>query len=251
MIMFRSVSLTARFASLLILLLAVPLTAQSRRGGGERVRSGPGTGNPEQQAPAWRFVEKGEAAPIAAPLILYWLPASLNDMNHSALLTSRALLEDSVRCVAVEVIVPGNGAMVEKLGAAGRLPTAVIVDRHGNVIRRAENTGGVLRSTVVEQMVREELSARDEAMYQDITQAKRRADAGDKQAAIDLYRRIWDDRCLFPLAGNEAQSALKALGVVVQETPATQTVDPYLAVSPPAGTKAKGGSAGRPPSSPP
>ncbi len=216
---------------LLSLFLVLPLTAQSRRGGGERRPSGPGTGNPEQQLAPWRFVEKG-AAPVTAPLVLYWLPASPEEMDHSPLLASRALLENSVRCVALEAIVPPNAAIMEKLGVTGTLPAAVLVDGRGNVIRRMENAGGVLRSSAVEQMVSEELSARDKAMYRDITEAKRRADAGDKQTAIDLYRRIWDDHCLFPLAGREAQSALKALGVVVKETPAPSPVDPNLQPAP-------------------
>lgn len=229
-----------RFALPLMLILALPVHAQSRRGGGERGRSGPGTGNTDQHLPAWTFVEKGTTASITAPLVLYWLPASLEEMEHSPLLTSRALLEDAVLCVALEAIVPYNAAIVEKLGVGDKLPIAVLVDRNGKVVRRAENARGALRPSAVEQMVSDELGARNEAMYRDITEAKRRADAGDKQTAIDLYRRIWDDRCLFPLAGKEAQSALKALGVVVKETPAPPMPDPNLGLPAPANPKPPG-----------
>src|SRR5260221_3797879 len=52
-------------------------------------------------------------------------------------------------------------------------------------------------------------------MFRDITTARKRANAGEKDAAITLYRKIWDDRCLYPLAGQEAQGALKVLGMTV------------------------------------
>jgi len=172
-------------------------------------------------------------APATTPLAVYWLPASVEEMDRSPLLTARALLEQSVGCIALQVIVPPNAAVVEKLGVAGKLPIAVLVDRQGAVIRRAENVRGVLRSAAVEQMVGDELRARNDSMYHDITEAKRRADAGDKATAIRLYTKIWDDRCLFPLAGKEAQSALKVLGVVVEEPPAVHPADPNLTVAPP------------------
>ena len=229
----------SRFVFLLIVLLVLPVTAQAQRGGGrgggqQAPRSGPGTGNPEEHLPPWRFVEK-EAPPLTTPLTLYWLPRSNEEMDRSPLLNSHALLDDSARCVALQAIVPNvaaNAAIAERLGATGKLPAAVLVDGHGTVIRRVENAGGVLKPAAVEQMVSEVLSARDEAMFHNITEAKRQADAGDKQKAIDLYRRVWDDRCLFPLAGQEAQGALKALGVVVQETPVPLAADPNLSMTP-------------------
>lgn len=234
MIMIQPASSTSRFVFLLILLLVLPVTAQAQRGGGDRARSGPGTGNPGEQLPPWRFVEK-EAPPVITPLTLYWLPKSNEEMDRSPLLNSRALLDDSARCVALQAIVPNvpnNAVIAEKLGMAGKLPAAVLVDGHGTVIRRVENAGGILKPSAVELMVSEELSARDEAMFHNITEGKRQADAGDKPKAIDLYRRVWDERCLFPLAGQEAQSALKALGVVVEEVPVPLAADPNLSVTP-------------------
>ena len=229
--MFSFASRNVRVVLPLLLILALPLTAQSRREGA-RDRRLPGTGNPDEQLPVWSFVEKGVPAPVTTPLAVYWLPASVEEMDHSPLLTARALLEQSVGCVALQVIVPPNAAAAEKLGVAGKLPTAVLVDRQGNVIRRAENVRGVLRPAAVEKIVNDEIGLRNESMYRDIREAKRRADAGEKEAAIRLYTKIWDDRCLFPLAGKEAQTALKALGVVVQEPPAQAPPDPYLATPP-------------------
>jgi hypothetical protein len=229
--MFKPINGASRLVLLLILIASLPVVAQGRGGGG-RVRSGPGTGNPEEQLPRWRFVEKGAPPPVTTPLALYWLPASNAEMDRSPLLNSHALLDASVRCVALEAIVPPNVAIVEKLGVAGKLPAAVLVDSHGTVIRRVESAGGVLKLLAVEQMVSAELNAHDEAMFRNITEAQRQAVAGNKQTAIDLYRKVWDERCLFPTAGQEAQGALKALGVVVLETPVPPPPDPNLKVTP-------------------
>lgn len=208
----------------LILIVALPLAAQRQ----QRSRYAPGTGNPDERLPVWVFVEKGALPAVTTPLVVYWLPSSAEEMKKSPLLDARTLLQESVQCSELVAVVPPNAAVVEKLGVTGKLPIALLVDSKGNVLRRAENVHGVLRPAAVEQMVKGELNARNDAMYRDITEAKRRAGAGDKETAIRLYTNIWNDRCLFPLAGTEAQTALKALGVTVQEPPPTAAPDPYL-----------------------
>ena len=203
------------FCLLAILVLAPHLFAQ-RRGG-------PGTGNPDEHRVPWKFLEK-DALVDKTPVTLYWLPASLDEVNHSRLMTSRALLENSTRCVGLEIVLPENVATIEKLGATGKGPSAVVADAQGNVIRRIS----AARTEAVEQLLVDELAARDEAMYRQMTEANRAATAGDKDRAITLYKRIWDDRCLYPIAGNDAQRALKQLGVIVQEQAEAKPPDPYL-----------------------
>ncbi|MGZ7040492.1 MAG: hypothetical protein ACXVH7_01750 [Thermoanaerobaculia bacterium] len=221
-----------RFGAAFCFLLVVvsSLAAQSRRGGGGQGqrRSGPGTGNPDEQFVPWKFAEKG--APLAqGPLVLYWLPASLEETKRSALTGSRALLDVTSRCIGLVVISPDDARTIEKLGGTGKLPMAVVADGQGNVVRTVNNVRGVLPPAAVEQMVADELRARDDAVYHQLVEAKRRAGAGEKDGAIEMYRKIWDDRCLYPLFGSEAQHALKDLGVVVHEAPAAPHVDPYLA----------------------
>jgi hypothetical protein len=211
----RATMLRRSFCILAILVLIPPLFAQ-RRGG-------PGTGNPDEHRVPWKFLEK-DAIVDKAPITLYWLPASLDEVNRSRLMTSRALLENSTRCVGLEIVLPENVATIEKLGATGKGPTAVVADAQGNVIRRIS----AARTEAVEQLLVDELAARDEAMYRQMTEANRAATAGDKDLAIRLYKKIWDDRCLYPIAGNDAQRALKKLGVIVQETAESKPPDPYL-----------------------
>jgi hypothetical protein len=52
---------------------------------------------------------------------------------------------------------------------------------------------------------------------------------------------LWDERCLVPTAGTEAQHALKNLGVIVVEPPPHIAVDPNLTIAPakPAAAKPK------------
>jgi hypothetical protein len=221
------------FNLLLILLRAF---AQGR----ERVRSGPGTGDPYESLVPWHFFEKGGAF-LDAPLVLYWLPASSKETERSPLLSSQELVRDVDRCLTFEIVLPEDRVTIEKFGATGKLPAAVLADAKGTVLRRVEGGGGRLATASVEKMVRDELGARGEAMYAAVIDAKKRVANGDKQGAIDLYRKLWDARCLFPVAGREAQQSLKNLGVIVVEPPAHIAVDPNLTIAPakPAAAKPK------------
>ena len=236
---------SAACAALLLLIAAPQVSAQR-----QPRRGGPGTGNPEEHLVPWKFIEK-DVPPRTAALTLYWLPASVDDTERSPLIASPSLFEAANRCVDFELVLPGSAAVSEKLGAAGKVPAALLADRDGHIIRRADNVHGVLRADEVERMLGSELAARDEAMYREMREASQQASAGNKSAAIGLYQKIWDDRCLFTLAGTEAQRALKALGVVVQEPPAVHPLDPNLRPSTAPAPAPPKSSATPPASSPP
>lgn len=226
--------LRAFFCLFVVFFAAVQARSQSARGG-------PGTGKPDDELVPWKFVEKG-AAIEKASLTLYWLPASQKETEQSELLTSRALLAGSLRCVSFQLVLPENAPTIALLGATGKLPAALLVNSQGSVIRRVDNVRGALRPTSVERMVSDELAARDEAMYHEMSEAGKHTSAGEKDAAIALYKSVWNDRCFFPLAGTEAQRALKALGVEVHDVPAPVAVDPQLKKPvPPAKPPAPGG----------
>jgi hypothetical protein len=188
-------------------------------------RQGPGTGNPDEHLVPWKFLQ-GDEVTETAPITLYWIPASLDQAEKSALMRSEKLVDASSRCVALRIVLPEKTIALKKLGVAGRSPAAVIVDRKGAIVRESKS-GDVSRSDV-ERMVGDELAAREEAVYRDLHEAGALATAGNNAAAIALYQKIWDDRCLFSMFGNEAQRALKRLGVIVKETPAPPPPDPNL-----------------------
>jgi hypothetical protein len=195
-----------------LLALAIPALAQYR----------PGTGNPDEHRAPWKFLQ-GDALLHEHPVTLYWIPASLEQVEPSKLMTADLLRNAATRCVDLEIVLPERTAVLKKLGAE-KVPAAMIVDRNGDVVRRAASG----QAEAVERMLSDELNARDEAMYRDMRDAAQAARAGNNAAAIDLYKKIWDDRCLYPLAGAEAQRSLKALGVTVVEPPPTHAIDPQL-----------------------
>ena len=201
---------------LLIFFVLTPALFAQRRGG-------PGTGNPDEHLVPWKFLEK-DALVNSAPVTLYWIPSSLEEVNRSRLMNSRALLESSTRCVGLEIVLPENVGTIQKLGATGKVPAAVIADAQGNIVRSIN----AARPEAVEGLLAGELAARDDAMYRQMTEANRAAAAGEKDAAIALYKKIWDDRCLYPIAGSDAQRALKKLGVIVEAPAETKPPDPYL-----------------------
>jgi len=219
------------------LLLIPHAFAQSRRGG---ARSGPGTGDPYERLVPWHFLEKGGPL-LDAPLVLYWLPASSNETERSPLLNSQELERDADRCLSFEIVLPEDRVTIEKFGETGKLPAAVLADAKGTVLRHVEGVGGRMVIASVEKMVRDEFDSRGEAMYVMVSEARKRVVNGDKQGAIDLYRKLWDARCLVPTAGTEAQQALKNLGVIVVEPPAHIAIDPNLTIAPakPAAAKPK------------
>jgi hypothetical protein len=207
-----------------LLVTATNVHAQSER----QVRpNGPGTGIPDDDLVPWKFVEKG-AAIEKSSLTLYWIPASQKEMERSELLGSRALIQAGLRCVGFRIVDAGDAATIKLLDATGKLPAALLVNNQGAVVRRLENVHGALPPAAVERMVHDELAARDETMYHAMSDGHKHTAAGEKDAAITLYKSVWEDRCFFPLAGLEAQRALKALGVEVHDVASTIAVDPQL-----------------------
>ncbi len=163
----------------------------------------------------WKVLKPGDTPP-KAPLILYWVPASGDDFKHSDLLFSRSLTSFASQCVAMQVIRTDDAEMIAKLGVAGALPAAILVGDDGRELGKIVNDRGVLRVAAVEKMVRDQLRTREAALESRFDDARRKVTAGDRDSAVSIYRSIWDQRCLFPRKGREAQRELKKLGVAVE-----------------------------------
>ncbi len=164
----------------------------------------------------WKVLVPGEP-PAAAPLTLFWVPASADDFKHSEMLFSRQLTAYASQCVAMSVIRADDQSMIARLGVAGALPVAVLIDANGKRIGKVDNERGALRVTAVERLVREQLrvSATDiDALLED---ARRKTEAGDTAAAVVTYKSVWGLRCLAPRKARTAQRELKKLGVEVAE----------------------------------
>ncbi|HJW94331.1 MAG TPA: hypothetical protein VJ901_12010 [Thermoanaerobaculia bacterium] len=211
--------MTSRWiAALLLASLTLPLAAQSNNRGRNGQRIGPGSIDEIDPNVAWKFLQDNAVLHEKA-ITVYWLPPSLKEAQKSPLMTSKSFLAATTRCVDFEIVLPERTAPIAKLFPSGPPPLALMVDREGKVIR------GVSTTKDIEKMVSIELDARDEAMLHTMTEADAQVRAGNNAAAIELYKKIWDDRCLFTFAGAEAQRALKRLGVTVAE-PAPKSPQP-------------------------
>jgi hypothetical protein len=158
----------------------------------------------------WRVIEPGTE--IDAPLVLFWIPATTDELRHSDLLTSDALLQFSTRCVAMRVVRLSDSVRVAGLaGDDSRLPLAVLTDRDGVVIGRVTSGGDALPAGPVEDLVREELDRREEHADDALDRARACADARDTQGAAALYQSVWKDRCVCPRQGRDAGRALRKM----------------------------------------
>lgn len=158
----------------------------------------------------WQVLEIG--ARVDAPLALYWIPASAEELRRSPLLLSRDLTFFSARCVAMRVVRVNDRARLTSLGVEERVPAVVLADDEGNVLGRVDAIKGVLSLSAVEDLVRDALRQREADAEARLDLARRRS-ADDRTAAIALYRQVWEEeRCLCPRQARDARRALRKLG---------------------------------------
>jgi hypothetical protein len=157
----------------------------------------------------WKVVEPDDD--LRAPLVLFWIPASRDEVRHSKLLTSDELTLYSSQCVAMRVVRSDDQATLVKLDAGDTLPVAILADAEGHILARVDNEQGMLVVEDVEEMVREELDHRVSAAETLLDDAREKAEAGAIDEAIALYRSVWEQRCVCPRQARDAQRALKKL----------------------------------------
>jgi hypothetical protein len=158
----------------------------------------------------WRVLDVDTK--VDAPLVLYWIPASTEELRRSELLTSDALTLFSSQCVAMRVVRRNDQARVVRLAEGTELPLAVLVDQAGDVLGRVESEHGTLSVAKIEELVRAELDRRESESQAMLDRARKLADEDDIDAAVAIYRSVWDARCVCPRQGRDAKKALKRLG---------------------------------------
>lgn len=159
----------------------------------------------------WKVLAPGEVAP-AAPMVLYWIPSSPDDFKHSDLIVSRSLTIDASQCIAMRVIRPDDSARIAAFGGPA-LPVVILVDGDGATLGMVAANRGTVSVRDVERLVHEKLVEREMLIQLQLDKARKEARSGNRQSAIDGYRTVWDQRCLFPRPAREAARALKRLGV--------------------------------------
>jgi len=202
----------ARPVSILLIMLVVTTQnwATCGGGGGGGV-GGMGGGSVETYPVPWR-VQTPKDPPVTAGLVLYWFPASVNELQKSSLRNSRTLSMYATQCVTMQVA-EVKSAPGQKLAADAKLPVAVLATPDGTAVGKAESNNGMLKVEQVEKLVESEIKKRDENLKQKFEAAKEKAKSGDNSAAIPLYRAVLDEKCLFPKRAKDAAKELKKLGV--------------------------------------
>lgn len=153
----------------------------------------------------WKVVAAGET--VAAPLALYWVPASGDELRRSRLLTSDELTLFSARCVAMRIVRIDDGERLASLDADADLPVVVLAGPDGEVLARADAADVI----EVERIVREGLSERERRAEERLDEARRLVQEEQLEAARELYETVAAERCICPRQARDAQKALRKM----------------------------------------
>src|SRR6266404_2999937 len=177
-------------------------------GGGGMSNNGGGGGS---NTPVYIVPWKKVAPAPAGGLVLYWFPASNNELKNSSLKESRTLSLYASQCVAMQVA-DAQAPNADKLIGDSKLPIAVLATAEGTPVSKVENTNGKLKVSDVEKVVESQMKQRESALDGQLKDAADKVKAGDKDSAIKIYRAVLDQKCLFPKKAREAAKQLKNLG---------------------------------------
>ncbi len=210
-------SLFARSLTLLLItLFAVsPVWATCGGGGGGGGGGMSGSSNSggvavETYPVPWKV--RDEKTPPAKGLILYWFPASTDELKKSSLRMSRTLSLYASQCVSMELAnlsVPN----ADKLLGESKLPVAVLATPDGTPVTKVENKDGKLKLGDVEKVVDTEVKTRESAVDGQLKDARAKLAAGEKDAAIQILQSVVEQKCMFPGKAKSAAKELKKLGV--------------------------------------
>jgi tetratricopeptide (TPR) repeat protein len=222
-------SLLARFSSLVLIILMLTTQEWATCGGGGGggmggMGGGSGAGVPQETYPVpWKLI-KPEDPPLAQGLAVYWFPTSQQELEKSSLRFSRTLTLYSQQCVTMG-IVDYRTALGKKFAGDDKLPIAVLAQADGKLVGKAENKNGFLKVEQVEKLVETEMKSREDGVKRQMDAAKEKAKAGDSQGAVQIYRAVYDQKCLFPGKAKDAAKELKKLGVTVADVPDAPNFD--------------------------
>ncbi len=180
-------------------------------GGGGGMAGGSGGGSaPETYPVPWKI--RDEKTPPAKGLVVYWFPASKEELNKSSLRMSRTLSLYASQCISME-LADMRIANADKLVGEAKLPIAVIAEADGTPVTRIENQAGKLKVDALEKVLDTEVKTRSTNLDNQLKDAKAKAESGDKDAAIKLYQSVAQQKCMFPGKAKSAAKELKKLGV--------------------------------------
>jgi tetratricopeptide (TPR) repeat protein len=200
-------------ATFLIVLFSVQsiwATCGGGGGGGVGGMSRGGGSDPTVYVVPWKNWTPKDAPSMG--LVLYWFPASQEELNKSSLHNSRTLSVYATQCVTMKVA-DYHVTEVQKIIGDSKPPVAVLAKADGTVINKAEGKNNFLKVDQVEKLVDSEMKQREGALDASLKEAKAKATAGDNATAIKLYQSVLGEKCMFPKKAKDAAKELKKLGV--------------------------------------
>jgi tetratricopeptide (TPR) repeat protein len=180
-------------------------------GGGGMTGGSSGSGGAAETYPVpWKIHDA--KTPPAKGLVLYWFPASKDEIKKSSLRMSRTLSLYASQCVSME-LADTNVPNADKLLGESKPPVAVIATPDGTPVTKVENKDGKLGVSAVEKVLDTEVKSREKALDDQLKDAKAKATAGEKDEAIKLFQAVLEQKCMFPGKAKAAAKELKKLGV--------------------------------------
>jgi tetratricopeptide (TPR) repeat protein len=176
----------------------------------------------------WKLLHGGEAMDPGG-LVVYWFPASENELKNSSLRNSRTLSLYAGQCVTMAVANIGE-ALGRQFAIDQKAPIAVLAQADGKIVGKVEgDPDGKLRVAKVEKLLEGEMKQREAGVKESLNAAKDAARRGDKDTAVARYHAVLDQKCLFPKQGKDAANELKKLGVAgVEPVPDAPNFDPAV-----------------------
>jgi tetratricopeptide (TPR) repeat protein len=165
----------------------------------------------------WKIIGPADAAPDGA-LVVYWFPTSPENARSSEVRSSRFLTLSSGQCVGMALVRTDNEPLRAKFSARLDQPVVVLAARDGTEVGRVAGANGVVKVDEVEELVKKEVSKREDAAKQTLDQAKEKVEAKDADGAAALYQQVYEQRCLLPSEAKKAAKGLKKLGKPVPES---------------------------------
>ncbi|MGH9418534.1 MAG: tetratricopeptide repeat protein, partial [Thermoanaerobaculia bacterium] len=180
---------------------------------------------PEAYIVPWKSIGPQDK-PLTTPLVVMWFPSDKSETDNAELNVSRTLILYSAQCIGLQLVKPDDANTIAKFDVVTKRP-AVLLVADGKVIDHVDATDRRIAVSSVENMIHRELYKHESAADDLLETAKKQT---DKDATIAAYQKVWEQHCLLPKQGREAQKALKRLGVTVKDAE-LRTIDPDLSPS--------------------
>src|SRR6266550_7924263 len=144
-------------------------------GGVTRGGFGPTT-TQRADTPPKPYLVPWRTAPLTTPVIVYWFPATPDEMNASELVQSRMLTLYSAQCIGMQLVKPDDAEAAAKWKVTDKRPLALLVS-DGKEVARVSADKGALHSAEIENAIHHELYVRGALLDEQLATAKSKADS--------------------------------------------------------------------------